>query len=135
VLNEKKKIILIVYNKLFWEAIKIYLQNILSYEIINESSDGNDFLSQKNINQSDVLIIDIRIPQMDGIEIVKQILYNSCNTKIIALLNNYDNIYLQEIIKVGFKACVYKSKINEELDNAIKKVLEGKVYFPKEMKH
>ncbi|NOZ47210.1 MAG: response regulator transcription factor [Chlorobi bacterium] len=134
-LNEKKKIILIVYNKLFWEAIKIYLQNILSYEIINESSDGNDFLSQKNINQSDVLIIDIRIPQMDGIEIVKQILYNSCNTKIIALLNNYDNIYLQEIIKVGFKACVYKSKINEELDNAIKKVLEGKVYFPKEMKH
>lgn len=130
----KIKIILVVHNRLFREAIKYYLQNVMFYEIINEASNGKDFLSQNNINRGDVILIDIGMPQMNGIEFTKQILIDSYNTKIIALLNHEDNIYLQEIIKVGFKACVFKNSIYEELDSAIKKVMEGKLYFPKEMK-
>lgn len=128
-IKDRCKIILAIHNRLFREGIKYYLQDFLYYDVIREVSNGKDLLAENYINRADVLILDTEMLDKKK-EVTRRILTDFCDIKIIALQSYDDHIYLKEIIQIGFKACVYKNSVYDQLDTAIKKVLEGKYYFP-----
>ena len=128
------KFIVVDDNKTFREGIKYYLECILSYEVIGVACDGEEFLKMENIHEADIILMDIEMPKLNGIEAAKKALWDNTTIKFIAITNYIDRAYLLDLISVGFKACVFKSNIYEELEEAILKVLNKKFYFPKGIK-
>ena len=79
----------------------------------------------------DLIFMDIMMPEIDGIELTKKILWINNSLKIIAITMHNDRVYLQTLIEAGFVGCIFKNTLFTELPLAIKTIVEGKRYFPK----
>lgn len=127
------KIILTDDNDPFRSALKNILTNKFNAEIIGEASNGTEFRSLKNLHLADVILMDVMIPDVDGITLTKETLWLQPKLKFIAITMHYDKVYLTTLMEAGFKGCVFKSNIFSEIDNAISTVISGNLYFPKDM--
>jgi len=127
------KFIVVDDNKTFRDGIKYYLENILFYQVIDVASDGKEFLISKHIHLADLILMDIEMPNFNGIETVKRALWENSFLKFIAVTNYTDKAYLIDLLGAGFKACVFKQNIYDDLENAIKAVENNKLYFPKDI--
>jgi DNA-binding NarL/FixJ family response regulator len=74
--------------------------------------------------------MDIAMEQMDGIEATKLVLWREPQLKIIAVTMHSEKVYLLQLIEAGFKGCVFKPEIFNQLSYAIETVLEGKLFIP-----
>lgn len=87
-----------------------------------------DFFDKKG-NRVDVLILDITMPILDGIEVLRHFKENKINQKII-ILSSYDDIKIvEEVLKLGCKGYITKNSAGEHIVNAIKAVANGEQYF------
>ena len=128
------KIIIVDDNKTFREGIKYFLERCLNYDVIEIVDDGAAFLKLKNVHTADIILMDIQMPQINGIHATKRVLWDMNYLKIIAITMYNDNAYLTELIEAGFKGYVIKNQIYEELQKAIETVASGKLYFPSYIK-
>lgn len=124
------KIIVVDDSDTFREGLRFYIENILKFEIIDEASNGIDFLELDTIRNADVILMDMEMPLMNGVKTVKKVLENYPH-KVIAITNYEDKAYLNQLILAGFKGCIIKKNIHEELEVAIRQVVEGGFYFQK----
>jgi len=129
-METKLKIIMVDDNVPFRTNLKIYIESKLCYSVIAEASNGLEFLALPNIGIADIILMDIVMDEMDGIEATKHILWNRSYLKIIAITMHTEKIYLLQLVETGFKGCVFKSNIYDQLDDAIKTVLSGKLFIP-----
>lgn len=129
---EPLKIIIVDDNLKFRQGLRFYIENILNYSVINEAENGMDFMELPNRNLADIILMDISMPEMDGILTSKNLL-SERKTRIIAITSYEEQTYLNELIEVGIKGCVFKKDIYEHLNLAIKKVMNHDYYFPKEI--
>lgn len=127
------KFIVVDDNKIFREGLKYYLESILLHKVIGVVNDGLEFLQLKNIHEADIILMDIEMPNMNGIEAVKKALWENSNLKFIAITDYTDKAYLLDLIGAGFKSCVFKSNIYEELKEAITLVMNKELFFPKDI--
>ncbi|WP_445748760.1 response regulator [Polaribacter sp.] len=87
-----------------------------------------DFFDKKG-NRVDVLILDITMPILDGIEVLRHFKENKINQNVI-ILSSYDDIKIvEEVLKLGCKGYVTKKSAGEHIVNAIKAVANGEQYF------
>ncbi|NOZ47627.1 MAG: response regulator transcription factor [Chlorobi bacterium] len=124
------KIIIVDDNRVFLEGLAFYLEELLSYKIINKAYDGYEFLCLYNLHIADIILMDIEMPMLKGTEAAKKALIKNESLNIIAITNYKDKVYLTELVESGFKGCVFKSNIYDEINLAINTVLEGKLFFP-----
>lgn len=125
------KVIIVDDNKTFQESLKYFLESVFLYEVVGMANDGEEFLKIENAHNADIILIDIQMPNLNGIETVKKALWQYQFQKFIAITNYTDSAYLLELIGAGFAGCVFKSNIYDELENAINTVLKNQLYFPK----
>lgn len=128
------KIIIVDDNETFRKGIAFYVGTMLKHKLIAELEDGEQFLSLPNAVEADVVLMDIEMPNINGIETIKKYLWMNRELKAIAVTNYEETVYLTELIEAGFKGCVLKKNIYKELDDAIKYVMQGKVYFSGDIK-
>ena len=128
------KIIIVDDSESFREGLKYYLQKDHHYQVISEAKDGLEFLQLKNIHHADVILMDIQMPELNGIKTAKRILWDMNYLKIIAITMYEDKAYLRELVEAGFKGCVIKNKIYEDLPIVIDIVSKGKMSFPVNIK-
>ena len=87
-----------------------------------------DFFDKKG-NRVDVLILDITMPILDGIEVLRHFKENKINQKVI-ILSSYDDIKIvEEVLKLGCNGYITKNSAGEHIVNAIKAVANGEQYF------
>jgi len=127
---ETTKIILVDDNKQFRESIKDLIINVLKFEVVGEAENGSEFLKLPNLN-FDIILMDLSMPELNGFEATKKFLWGYPKSNIIAVTNNYEDSYLLELIQCGFKGCIFKYNIFNDLLPAIKTVISGKYWFPK----
>lgn len=133
-MNEKKlKIVIVDDNEIFRNGMKFYLENLLKHTVIAEYSDGEDVINSDSLVSSDVILMDIEMPKLNGIDAAKNVLWKYPMLKIIAITNFKDKAYLTELIGVGFKGCVFKDDIYNELQKAIDVVLADNIYYPEDI--
>lgn len=130
----KLKIIIVDDSEPFRKGLKQFLETECNYRIIAEASNGNDFLDLKNIYCADIILMDLMMPGKGGYETAFETTSMYRDAKIIAITNHLDFTYLMHILQSGFKACVFKENIFEEIVFAIKKVIEGEYYVPEKIK-
>jgi len=128
------KFILVDDNKEFRQGLKALLETEFSAQVIAEASNGDEFLKLSNHHLADIIIMDLMMPEKDGIEATRPFIWNSPHAKVIAVTMHGDKAYLQQLIETGFKGCIFKNNIFTEISYAVNQVMNGKLYFPENMK-
>jgi DNA-binding NarL/FixJ family response regulator len=102
-MNKNITIILVDDHPLFRDGLKFVLSQISGYNIIGEASNGKEFLELLRLTIPDIVLMDIAMPEMDGIEASKRALELYPELKIVALSSYGDEIYYRPMIEKGVK--------------------------------
>jgi DNA-binding NarL/FixJ family response regulator len=132
--NSKTKIIIVDDNLLFRRVIGKFLVREYGYTIIGEAACGEEFFALPNIYDATIILMDLQMPEIDGYEITKKILRDYNHIKVIANTMHTEKAFLNELINVGFRGCVFKPEIYTHVYKAIEMVNQGKYYFPEVIK-
>jgi len=128
--SNKVKVLLVDDNKKFRESLKFLITGRKELEVVGEASNGEEALELAQKYQSDLILMDLEMPNMDGISAGKRLLWKCPNLKILAISLYNDKAYLIELINAGFKGFISKNEIATELDLALDTVLNGEIFFP-----
>lgn len=115
------------------EGIKCILGTYENLQIIAEASDGEDALRILKTNKVDILLVDINMPKLNGIELIRRVKSMKKDIRCIVLTAYADEKYVTEAIKAGAKGYVLKSASSDVIVEAIKNVENGGYYFHREM--
>jgi len=132
-MNQKTKVFLVDDHDMFREGVKLLLSGNETTQVVGEARNGKEFLQQIGHTPTDVVLMDISMPEMDGIEATKQIQAINPNLKILALTMFGDEKYYYQMIQYGIKGFVLKSSGISELMKAIDEVAVGRNYFSAEL--
>ncbi len=127
--NQLIKIIIIDDHDLLREGISARLQDVPYVEIIAEGSNGREAVDLCQRLQPDVLLMDISMPVMNGLEAAEIIRETGIKTRILFLSIYDDNEYIQEALRIGANGFVLKDVSKPEMLNAIKSVAQGATYL------
>ncbi len=131
-MNEAK-IILVDDHEIFRNGLKMVLGKLKYTKVIAEASNGLEFLELLADHQPDVVLIDIEMPVMNGIEATERALKTHPDLKMIALTMFNEDEYIQSMIDSGVKGFLLKNINKETLDKAIQTVLNGGNYYSEEL--
>ena len=95
-------------------------------EVVGEAGDGMEALRCANNTKPDLVILDLNMPKMDGISVIREIKKQSTDTKILALTIHKDEEYILEAFRSGADGYCIKTASIEEVLTAIRVVLSGK---------
>jgi DNA-binding NarL/FixJ family response regulator len=126
---ETINIILVEDNLKFRASLKELLEKKYNYKVIAEASDGKEFNEHNVMLNPDIVLMDLSMPNMDGFEATKKYFWNFPHSKIIALTASVEIAFLDSLIEAGFKGCVFKDNVFNEIDDAICAVTTEKLWF------
>lgn len=132
-MGEEIKIIIVDNHALFRGGLKSLLSQIPNFMVQNEAKTGMEFLNILKLYKPDIVLMDISMPEMDGVEATEKALEIYPDLKIIALSSYSDNVYYYKMIKAGVQGFVLKKTSVEELERAINEVHLGQNYFPQDI--
>ena len=130
---ETVKIIVVDDHVIFRNGLKMVLGKLKYAKVIAEASNGADFMELLKQNEPDVILMDIAMPVMNGIDATINALKIKPNLKIIALTMFNEDEYIQSMIDAGVKGFLIKNINKETLDKAIQTVLNGGNYYSEEL--
>jgi len=109
------------------------LQQDPNYSILFTAQRGAELLQQLSRQCPDVLLLDIELPDINGIDLCERILYSYPNLAIIALTSYDDMLYVKKIIRKGARGYLLKNTDIPSLFEAIQLVISGKQYIDKQI--
>ena len=128
------KIILIDYNDAFRNALKSLLIREYNITIISEASNCEEVKQITNFREADIIFIDLMMPELNGLQFTKDILFRYPNMKFVAVSMYVEHRYIMSLIDSGFVGCIPKSSLIYEVKPAIATVMNGDCYFPQVVK-
>src|SRR3970282_2718207 len=111
------------------DGIKSLLENEANIEVVGEATDGLEALKIVDIVKPDLLILDIRMPNMTGIEVVEKLRSQNNTVKIVMLSMHESEEYVLKSIKAGADGYLLKGSSKEEFLKAVHAVANGGKYF------
>jgi DNA-binding NarL/FixJ family response regulator len=130
---EKIRIIITDDHQLFRNGLKILLNAFPEFEVTGEASNGEEFLKILNHTSADVALMDINMPDMDGIEATRRCLKLHPEINIIALSMYGEEEYYYKMVDAGAKGFLLKDSDISEVKEAILTVRKGGSYFSQEL--
>jgi DNA-binding NarL/FixJ family response regulator len=130
---EKIRIIIADDHQLFRNGLKILLNAFPEFEVTGEASNGEEFLKLLKNTPVDVALMDINMPEMDGIEATRKGLKLCPGIDIIALSMYGEEEYYYKMVDAGAKGFLVKDSAISEVKEAILTVRKGGSYFSQEL--
>lgn len=128
-------VVLVDDHVLLRKGLKLLLEKESSIKVVGEASDGEEALHVLEETKPHIVILDISMPNLDGIECIKEIRNRGLKTKIIVLTMHSDEHYIREVMGAGAMGFVQKASVDTELFLAIKQVADGDIYLNKKDAH
>jgi len=132
-MNNKYKIFIVDDHEIFRNGLKMVLGKLKYLEIVGEASNGREFLDNMMSSKPDLVLMDIEMPVMNGIEATLKALEINPGLKIIALTMFNEDEYVQNMIDAGVRGFLIKNINKETLDKALQNVINGGNYFSEEL--
>jgi DNA-binding NarL/FixJ family response regulator len=129
------KITLIEDLPIILEGIKVLINQVPDFNVVAEFEHGKAFIDSMDDLDTDIILTDINMPILNGIETTKQALIKNSNLNFIALSMYNEYKYYYEMITAGAKGFVLKQSSTQELEEAIRQVYNGHNFFSKELLH
>ncbi len=111
------------------EGLRAQLNGIEGMQVVGEAGDGRQAVKLAEKIKPDVVVLDISMPLLNGIEAARQIRKAVPKTRIIMLSMHSDRQYITEALKAGASGYILKKESLKELVGAINSVLKGKIYL------
>ncbi len=111
------------------EGIRQLLEFDGSIEVIEEAADGVECLEKLQTVKPDVLLLDINMPKMNGIEVLEGIRRNNMNIKVLILTVHNEVEYLLKAVDIGVEGYILKESESAELKKAINNIVNGENYI------
>jgi DNA-binding NarL/FixJ family response regulator len=123
------RILLADDHKITRQGLRALLEKQQDMEVVAEAEDGREAVRLAGEMAPDVIIMDVTMPDLNGIEATKQILSLSPDIKIIALSMHSDSTFVTAMLKSGAAGYLLKDCAFEELTRAIRTVIDDKTYL------
>ena len=111
------------------EGLKQLLELESNFRVIEEACDGVDCLEKLTKVMPDILLLDINMPNMNGLEVLQKIRERNMNIKVLVLTVHNEVEYLLKAVDIGVNGYVLKDSESVELKKAILSVIEGEDYI------
>lgn len=111
------------------EGLKVLLNKKEHFEVVAEAENGRAAVNLARKHQPDVVVMDINMPELNGVDASRQILSESPQTKIIALSMYSDRSYVKGMLQAGVSGYLLKNCAFEELSKAILTVMRNQTYL------
>jgi DNA-binding NarL/FixJ family response regulator len=120
-------------HDLFREGIKLVLNQIEGFQVVYDTSNGNRFVESLNEIRVDIVLMDIEMPEINGIQTTINALKVAPELKVIALTMFSDTGHYTQMIQAGVKGFLLKKTNKYELQQAIATVYQGGNYFSQDI--
>ncbi|MEY8689924.1 MAG: response regulator [Leptothrix sp. (in: b-proteobacteria)] len=123
------RVVLADDHRMLREALRDLLSRIDGIEVVGEAGCARGALEQAHVQQPDVLVLDIALPDMSGMALATRVRQELPRTGIVALSGYADKRFVTEMLRCGAQAYVTKSAAGSELIRAIRAVADGLSYL------
>ncbi|MDR2009644.1 MAG: response regulator transcription factor [Bacteroidales bacterium] len=120
-------------HALFRNGLKLLLNSYNDFNVVAEASNGIEFLDSVDVLPIDVVLLDINMPEMDGVEAAQIALKRNPELKIVTLSMYGDENYYYKMVEAGVAGFLLKDSDIDEVHSALRSVVEGRSYFSQEL--
>ncbi|WP_395048237.1 response regulator transcription factor, partial [Flavobacterium sp.] len=128
---QKTRIHLADDHQILIDGIRTLLNTVTDFEVVGHSLNGSTIFKEVTQNKSDILILDINMPEKDGIEVIKEFVAKGFPCKVLILSSHDDLRIIKEVMKLGCSGYLTKKCAGENIVEAIHAVSRGEEYFCK----
>jgi DNA-binding NarL/FixJ family response regulator len=110
-------------------GLRVLLHSFPDFTVVAEASDGEEAVRLATERKPDVILMDISMPHLDGIEATTRIMQQQPDARVVILSVHEDEEYVQRILKAGARGFVLKNAGRKEIAQAIHSALSGERFF------
>ncbi len=125
----KIRVLLCDDHTILREGIRLLLNSQLDMEVVGEAADGHDAVEQAHALKPDVVLMDIAMPSLNGLEATKRIRRDDPNARVLVLTMYESDEYVAQMLEAGAAGYVLKKVAGSELVYAIRAVHQGQAFL------
>ena len=110
-------------------GLRLLLERHENFEVVGEAADGREAVAMAAEQKPDVVVMDVAMPHLNGVEAARQILGRHPDTAIVMLSMHSDESYVLRSLKAGARAYLLKDSAEGDLIAAIRAIIEGRSFF------
>jgi DNA-binding NarL/FixJ family response regulator len=123
------RILIVDDHDLMRRGVKALLQSHASWEVVGEAHTGREAVAKAEELKPDVVILDISMPDLNGIEAARRIRKSSPNTEVLILSVHYSDQLIRDILEAGVRGYIVKSDSDRDLVIAVETLANHKPFF------
>jgi two-component system, NarL family, response regulator NreC len=127
--SKKTRILLVDDHAMVRQGFRMILAAQSDMEIVGEAGNGREAVELADQLKPDVVVMDVAMPELNGIEATRRITASSPRTRILALSMYKDSVYVREILRAGARGFLLKDAIDHDLLAAVRAVASGEGYL------
>ncbi|MFA8436518.1 MAG: response regulator [Marinifilaceae bacterium] len=127
------RVMLVDDHKLFRSGLRFLLNDIPEIKVVGEAANGREFLEMAADEILDIVLMDINMPEMNGLEATREALKLYPHLKIIVLSMHGEEEYYDQMVDAGVQGFLLKNSGADELNAALQSVINGGTYFSQEL--
>ncbi len=116
-------------HKLFRDGLKTMIGNLTGWDVVGETEDGLTAVEKALELKPDMVLMDISMPNQNGLEATRRIIAGDKNIRVIILSMHADHRYVTESLKAGARGYILKDTSIEELIEGLETVMAGQIYL------
>ena len=126
--REHSTILLVDDHPLMRKGLRALIDGEPGLEVAGEASDGEEAIEQARALAPDIVVMDVSMPRLNGIEATRRLLEEAPRTKVLALSIHSESRFVDEMLRAGAAGYVLKDSAPEELVRAVRALLRGESY-------
>ena len=122
-------ILIVDDHPLFRKGLRLILEEQEEFLVVGEAGDGREAIERVRALTPDVVIMDISMPNFNGIDATRQVLSEFPSTKVVTLSVHEETQFIKEMLQAGAAGYILKDTVPQELVAGLRTVIEGKIYL------
>ena len=132
-MQNKIRVIIADDHEIFRKGLKAVLARLKDIEVVGEATSGKEVLSILDQTITDIVLMDIEMPEMNGIEATKRAIQLDPRVKIVALTMFNNDHYIQDMLDAGARGFLLKNVTKDILNKALHTIASGNTYYSDEL--
>jgi DNA-binding NarL/FixJ family response regulator len=127
--SKKIRVLLADDHAILRKGVRMLIDSQPDLEVVGEAKTGREAIEEARKLKPDIVVMDVAMPELNGIEGTRQICDELTQTKVIGLSMHKDSVYVREILRAGARGYLLKDSEDDDLLRAIRAVARGQAFL------